>query len=188
METQQIVRVNSLATRSDHTDWTVIDDVLLSRKARDAMANPRKREIHFFHHGDDDHLHRMLNCLQPGSYIRPHRHWDPPKDEAIFLLKGLVGFVSFDDQGNTGGERFVLLDKNRGFYGIDWRAGVWHTFFALEADTVVIEMKSGPYAPATDKDFAPWVPEEGTPEGMRWIADLEDRFRKHWGMSQRKWD
>jgi len=42
----------------------------------------------------------MLNSIQPGSYLRPHRHLDPPKDEAFVLLKGSAGFVIFDaEQG-----------------------------------------------------------------------------------------
>ena len=37
----------------------------------------------------------MLNAIQPGSYIRPHRHLDPPKSESLILLQGMLGYVSF---------------------------------------------------------------------------------------------
>jgi len=188
MRRSRVVRVNEFATRSDHADWMVIDSELLRQKARDAAQNARRREIHFFHHGDDDVLHRMLNCLQPGTYIRPHRHLDPPKDESFLVIQGAIGFVTFDDRGNTSGDRFALIDPRKGFYGVDARAGVWHTFLALEPDTVVFEVKAGPYARASDKDFASWAPAEGTLTGVEWLMDLEDRFRSIWKMPSRGWD
>ena len=187
VNTSPIVRVNEFATRSAHEDWVVVDARLLAQKAKDAGENPRGREIHSFHRADGDLLHRMLNCLQPESYIRPHRHSNPPKDEMICVLQGSVGYVVFDDQGNTGEDRFALLDPTRGFYGADWRAGVWHTFFALEGDTVVVEVKSGPYVPAGDKDFASWAPPEGAPQAEAWHKELEDRFRCFWGLPGRNW-
>jgi hypothetical protein len=35
---------------------------------------------------------------------------------------------------------------------------------ALEPNTVVFELKQGPYQPASDKDFMAGFPLEGTPE------------------------
>jgi cupin fold WbuC family metalloprotein len=96
----------------------------------------------------------MLNSIQPGSFVRPHRHLDPPKDEAFVLMKGSAGFVIFDMVQGLPKKEFVLLDFERRNYGIDIRAGVWHTLFSLEPDTVSFEVKPEPYTPLTDKDFA----------------------------------
>ncbi len=43
-----------------------------------------------FHKQNSDTLHRMLNAVQPDSYVRPHRHLDPPKAEAWILLQGVA--------------------------------------------------------------------------------------------------
>jgi cupin fold WbuC family metalloprotein len=127
----------------------------------------------------------MLNTIQPGSYIRPHRHLDPPKDEAFVLLKGSAGFVIFDAEQGMWKKEFVLLDLQRGTYGIDIRAGVWHTLFSLESDTLLYEVKPGPYAPLTDKDFAPWSPRDNSPEAVTFLSELEDEFRRHWNVPPR---
>ena len=43
----------------------------------------------------------------------------------------------------------------------------FHTLVALEADSVIFELKQGPYQPAQDKDFLNGFPNEGTSEAAR---------------------
>jgi len=124
----------------------------------------------------------MLNAIQPGSYIRPHRHLDPPKSESLILLQGMLGYVSFHDDGSLSEDDLLVLDAERGVYGCDIRPGVWHTIFALVPDTVIFEVKPGPYSPANDKDFAPWAPQEYSPEAAVFLTRLEDAFRRLWGL------
>jgi len=182
-----VVRVSPAATRSTHVRWTVIDRPLVDQKIEDARKNARKREIHNLHSSDQEALHRMLNSIQPGSYIRPHRHLDPPKDEGFVLLKGSAGFVIFDAEQGLKKKEFILLDFQRGTYGIDIRAGVWHTLFSLEPDTVLYEVKPGPFTPLTDKDFAPWSPRDSLPEAATFLSELEDEFRRYWKLAPRGW-
>jgi cupin fold WbuC family metalloprotein len=187
MDRAEIVRISPVATKSCHAAATFIDRDLVQRKAYDARRSERKREIHTFHDGDADPLQRMLNALQPGSYVRPHRHLDPPKSESLVLLQGVLAYASFRDDGTQDDESFILLDLGRDVYGCDIRPGVWHTIFALAPDTVVFEVKPGPYSPATDKDFAPWAPPEYSSEAAPYLAQLEDAFRALWGLSPRPW-
>jgi cupin fold WbuC family metalloprotein len=187
MLNKEIVRISPFATKSTHERWTVIDQALIEQKSEDAKKNLRKREIHNLHSSDQDALHRMLNSIQPGSYLRPHRHLDPPKDEAFVLLKGSAGFVIFDDEQGSRKKEFALLDYERGTYGIDIRAGVWHTLFSLEPDTVLYEIKPGPFTPLTDKDYAPWSPRDNSPEAAAFLGELEDEFRRHWDLTPRSW-
>jgi hypothetical protein len=49
---------------------------------------------------------------------------------------------------------------------------VYHSFIVLEPDTVIYEVKSGPYVTSTDKSFAPWAPAEGTPEAQVYMEQL----------------
>ncbi|MEN6575605.1 MAG: WbuC family cupin fold metalloprotein [Phycisphaerales bacterium] len=174
----QIVRISPVATRSSHKTVTPIDRDLVRQKAADAAQSARRREIHTFHEGDPDTLQRMLNAVQPGSYIRPHRHLNPPKAECLILLQGALGFVSFTDEGLLDADASILMDPARGVYGCDIRPGVWHTIFALVPDTVVFEVKPGPYDPAGDKEFAPWSPPESSPQAAVFLAELEDRFHR----------
>jgi cupin fold WbuC family metalloprotein len=188
MERGEIIRISPVATKSCHAAVTFIDRDLVQRKAYDARRSERQREIHTFHDGDADPLQRMLNALQPGSYVRPHRHLDPPKSESLVLLQGVLGYTSFRDDGTLDEENFLLLDAGRDVYGCDIRPGVWHTIFALAPDTVVFEVKPGPYSPANDKDFAPWAPPEYSSGAAPYLAKLEDAFRALWGLPPRPWE
>lgn len=170
-------RINPYATISDHERWTSVDPALVAAKAAAAAANSRRREIHALHTGDDDPLQRMLNAMQPGTYIRPHRHLHPPKAETFIVLTGRAGFVLWDDDApDLDRAGFVLLDRDHGSYVVDIRPGVWHGIVCLAPDTVLFEVKSGPYAPHSDKDFAPWAPEPGTPEAAAYVKELERLF------------
>jgi cupin fold WbuC family metalloprotein len=187
MEQPPIARISAAATKSGHRTVALIDRNLVERKASDAKRSDRKREIHIFHEGDPDPLQRMLNAIQPGSYVRPHRHLNPPKSESIILLQGTLAYVSFSEDGLPEEDGLILIDAGRGVYGCDIRPGVWHTIFALAPNTVLFEVKPGPYDPSVDKEFAPWSPKEDTPEAAAFLAELEDGFRRLWGLSPRSW-
>ncbi len=74
----------------------IIDRSQIGRTVQATHESPRGRIILPFHKTDADACHRMLNALQPGSYIRPHRHLSPPKSETILVLEGSICFVIFD--------------------------------------------------------------------------------------------
>ncbi len=187
MDRAEIIRISPVTTKSGHETAASIDLELIQRKACDARRSPRRREIHVFHEGDADLLQRMLNALQPGSYIRPHRHLEPPKSESLVLLQGMLAYVSFATDGTPDDEGFLLLERERGVLGCDIRPGVWHTIFALAPDTVIFEVKPGPYSPENDKDFAPWAPQEYSAEAPVFLAQIEDAFRRLWGLPPRSW-
>ena len=80
---------------------TLIDDTLLDAVCAEAAASPRRRKNRNFHPRDDHPGHRLLNALMADSYIPPHRHLDPNKDETYVVLRGMIGLVIFDDSGNV---------------------------------------------------------------------------------------
>jgi cupin fold WbuC family metalloprotein len=180
-------RISPLATQSQHDRFSVVDAALLAQKARDAAANPRKREIHRFHADDAATLQRMINAVQPGTYVRPHRHLTPPKDESFVLLTGCMGFISFRDDGSFGREDCAVLDRERGVMAVDALAGHWHAILALAVDTAVFEIKPGPYSPLSDKDFAPFAPADDDPAALDYLMATEDRFRQLTGLPPRGW-
>lgn len=152
---------------------TALTKARLAEAIAMSRQSPRGRIICPFHPTAIDPLHRMLNVLQPHSYVQPHRHQTPPKAESIIVLKGSLGCVIFDEAGAI--EQAAVLGADRPAFGIDLHAGVFHTIFALEEDTAVFEVKQGPYERISDKDFAPWAPREGSPEAAAYLARLVRR-------------
>lgn len=143
---------------------------LMQRVIEASRSSPRKRMILPLHKSHDALLHRMLNVFQPGSYVQPHRHLDPPKAESIVVLRGAIHFVAFEADGAVA--RHYTLEAGTPVFGVDIEPGVYHTFFALTEDTVLFEVKNGPYAHSNDKDFAAWAPKEGDPEAAAYLEQL----------------
>lgn len=52
---------------------------------------------------------------------------------------------------------------------------------------MIFEVKPGPYDPASDKDFATWAPPEYSPPAPAYLAEIEDDFRRLWGLPPRTW-
>jgi cupin fold WbuC family metalloprotein len=155
---------------------TVLGTDLVANAVAYSRQSPRRRVIQPFHKTDGDTLHRMFNAVQPDSYIRPHRHLDPPKAEAWIVLSGALAFFTFEDDGRV--RDCLRIAASGPAFGVDLIAGVFHTFIALEADTLIYEVKPGPYAPATDKDFAAWAPAEGAPAAAEYRGALLREFEK----------
>ena len=51
--------------------------------------------------------------------------------------------------------------------GIELAENQFHTLVALEPDSVIFELKQGPYQPSHDKDFIASFPPEGTLEARQ---------------------
>lgn len=153
------------------------DDVTLIQKSivNDAIAlsrqSPRKRIIYPFHKSASDRLHRMLNVIQTDSYIRPHSHEAQEKSESIIVLQGGICYITFDHYGTILSHQNIVA--NTDIFGVDSQPNVIHSFFALKEDTVIFEVKAGPYIKALDKGFADWAPEEHTAEAHEFLMQLK---------------
>jgi len=153
-------------------ELVLVDDARVQHAVDASRVSPRRRVIQPFHKVASDPLHRMLNAVQPDSYIRPHRHLDPPKAEAWIVLRGRLVFFTFDEDGAV--TRSVELAANSPVFGVDLSPGVFHTFVVLEPDTVIFEVKPGPYVETTDKAFASWAPAEGEASVTAYMQRLLD--------------
>ena len=132
-----------------------INQPLLNNLFKETSINPRKRINHNFHSSYDDPVQRMLNCIEPGSYFRPHKHSNPSKREVFIILQGEAVVIQFEDSGNI--NDYIILDSRKKSYGIEIPENSFHTLIVIKP-TVVYELKDGPYSPIDDKDFAPWAP------------------------------
>jgi cupin fold WbuC family metalloprotein len=140
----------------------------------DARSTQRRRINRNFHPNDAHPAHRFLNAVEPGSYIRPHRHADPQKDETFVVLRGAFGLVLFDDTGNVTAAEVMRPGADR--IGAHVPAGVFHALVALEPGSVFFEVKAGPYDVRTDKEWGGWSPAESDPAAASYLAKLRALF------------
>lgn len=149
----------------------LIDGSLIERITAGAKRSPRARMNHNFHGSAEDAVHRFLNVLTRETYVAPHRHLHPPKHESFLVLEGRIAVFVFSDAGEIQGA-WTLSDGPPHARGIDLPAGVWHTVVALSPSAVCYEVKPGPWDPATDKEFAPWAPQEQEPDAAGYRSRL----------------
>lgn len=136
-------------------------------------SKSNRRRINFnFHKEESDTLQRMLNVMNKDTYFCPHKHINPDKREAFILLRGKIMLIEFDDLGNIT-ESFILSRENESF-GCEIKQRSYHTLICLEENTILYEVKDGPYDPLTDKIFAPWAPKEGDPDCQTFNRKLLD--------------
>jgi len=147
---------------------------LLRDLTAQAQSSPRKRRNHNFHSDDAAMCHRLLNAIEPDSYVAPHRHLDPNKDETILLLSGRLGIIFFDDSGRVTGD--AVLDPAASRFGVTIPAGVYHSLVSLAIGTVFFEAKAGPYQPLSEEERAMWAPLENDSAATAFLTTLLKRF------------
>lgn len=136
----------------------------LNELMRKAEGGPRLRLHQNIHADYDEPCQRLFNAIEPGSYIRPHRHMSVPRDEMLVAIRGLMALVTFDDVGLV--QRVVRFGTEK--YGSHLAVGVevlpktWHTVIALVSGAVLLEVKAGPFDPTQPKDIAEWAPMENS--------------------------
>ena len=152
----------------------VVTRDLLGQIAAEALRSPRLRKNYNIHPSDESRCHRLLNAIEPGSYIRPHRHLDPEKDEAFILMNGKLGIITFDDGGTV--TETLLLSQANGNLAADIPHGVYHTALSLETGTLFYEAKAGPYLPLSEDEKASWSPEDSDPAAQEYLEQLRGLF------------
>ena len=67
-----------------------------------AKFSPRQRQHRNIHLSYEEPCQRLFNAIEPTSYIRPHRHTVADKNELLIAVRGLMAFITFDDDGEVG--------------------------------------------------------------------------------------
>lgn len=127
----------------------LIDKKLLDEVSARAKASERLRMNYNLHDALDSKAQRLFNALEPGTILPIHRHRNTA--ETYILLRGRIDVMFYDDKG-VEVERFAL-NPQEGNYGVHIPKGQWHTLEVLEKDTVIFEVKDGPYAPLGPEDM-----------------------------------
>lgn len=150
----------------------IIGQELLDQVTREAKVSPRLRKNLNLHVGDEARCHRLFNAMEPDSYIPPHCHLGPEKDETIICVRGRLGVIFFDERGAVR-DKAVLVPGGDPFCA-HIPEGEFHTFVSLESGTVFFESKAGPYRPMPPGERAFWAPAEGSGEAFAYLAALRE--------------
>lgn len=92
----------------------------------------------------------------------------------MLCLAGRLGFVFFNDDGSVA--ETMIAAPGSDLLGVDIPHGVFHSVLALDAGTVFLEAKSGPYVPLIEAEKAPWAPAEGSVEASAYLQQLRALF------------
>ena len=152
----------------------IFDKSYFDSLTRQAAANSRLRQHLNIHESYEDPCQRIVNALEPNSYIPPHRHFSVRRNELMVALRGKMALVLFDEHGVV----MEVLKLGCDIAGSESAAGVelppetWHTVVALDSGCILLEIKAGPFDPSQSKDIASWAPEEGTPQARTYLQKL----------------
>ncbi|MCX6997292.1 MAG: WbuC family cupin fold metalloprotein [Kiritimatiellaeota bacterium] len=147
---------------------------LLDGLSAQARAAPRRRKNFNVHHSEKEPCNRLLNALEPDTYIQPHCHSEPAKDETMVIVRGRLGLVAFDGAGQVAGT--ALLEAGGESVAVTIPHGVFHALVALAPGTIFFEAKAGPYRPLAPHEKAAWAPAEGDPAAPAQLARLKKLF------------
>lgn len=153
---------------------TLIDPAMLDQLSAEAAALPRQRKHRNFHPNDSYPAHRLLVAIEPGSFVPPHCHLNPAKDESLLIVRGKLGVLFFDNSGQVASQH--VLSAGEGAFGVDIPHGVFHTVLALVPGTVFFEAKAGPYVPVGAGELPDWAPREADAAAADYLAALRCRF------------
>ncbi|MDV2990359.1 MAG: hypothetical protein N4J56_000013 [Chroococcidiopsis sp. SAG 2025] len=154
-----------------------LDRELIERIATQARQSPRLRQTYSFHDGLEK-VQRFVNILQPGTYVRPHRHC---RDggingfEFFLVCQGALGMLVMNDRGEI--VTTELVSAGGAVWGLELPEATYHTAVALAPDTIILELKEGPYNSSTDKEFLEQFPAEGTDAAQQLVATWETYFQ-----------
>lgn len=149
----------------------------LRQLSEQAANSPRLRANRNLHPELSEPVQRLAIAMEPGTYVRPHRH--PHTFELLTPLRGQFLVLHFDDIGYVT-QRVVL---GEGCKVLETNAGTWHAVLSLGKGGVIFEVKYGGYQPVAEQDSAPWAPaenEQGAAELMEWYAQgqVGERFTR----------
>lgn len=146
----------------------LISATVLDELTAKAAASPRGRAHFTIHASDQDPVQRFFVVANRGSYFRPHRHLT--RSELALVVRGSFTVLTFDESGVVTGRYAVGADSGHLAYEAPERT--WHTLVPEADGSAFLEVKEGPYDPATAVEFAAWAPPEGDPAVPRFLEWL----------------
>ena len=157
---------------------TCFSDKLMGNLLRDSKSTCKFRQHLNVHKSYHEPCQRLFNAICMDSYIRPHRHLLDRKTECLIAVRGMMALIVFDDKGEVietirfGTEKFY--NETLGCCGVELSPETWHTVISINSESILFEVKSGPFEPALAKELAAWAPEEKSQESMMYLSKLHE--------------
>lgn len=129
----------------------IITQQVLDETCLLAAQNERLRMNYNLHDELDEPVHKMVNAFQLGTILPIHRHLHPAKKETFVLLQGKLEVIIFNEDRTE--KSRIELSKESGNLMVELMPEDWHLIEVLESDTVILEIKQGPYIPFQDIDL-----------------------------------
>ena len=152
----------------------IVTNLELNDLSRKANSSIRRRQHLNIHENYSEPCQRLLNAIEPESYIRPHRHQTDPKNEMLVPINGLFAIFIFNDYGEILDLIYLSQKENNTKFSkiVEIPSYRWHTVIALEKESVLLEIKAGPFNPEFPKDYASWAPNESSKEAAAYLKQL----------------
>lgn len=152
---------------------------ILGNKMLDGLCQQAEYSLHRrqhlnIHSSYQENCQRLFNTIQPNSYIPPHRHYIANKQELLVAIRGSFCLITFDDHGNFvrsssfGSELYA--DELCSNIGVEIPPDVWHTVIAMQENSILLEVKEGPFVSEDSKEIALWAPRDGSAEVDSFLA------------------
>ena len=135
----------------------LLPHALLEGLTAKAAASERRRTHYNIHAGPADLVQRFIVVAQRDSYFRPHRH--VTRAELALMLHGEIDVVTFDESGTLTAR--YAIGQGAANLAYETSPATWHTIVVKSASAAFLEIKQGPYDPATSSQFAAWSAAEG---------------------------
>lgn len=150
----------------------MFNDRFLDELTERAKWDPRLWKHFNLHESYSAPSQQFLNAIEPGSYIRPHRHFTAVKHETLVLIRGHFAIVIFQEEGKV--EEIVRLscETNKDCRVYQLKHTTWHSVLSLETGSILLDVKDGPYDPLIAKDFPSWAPAEEDPDQHKYLDNL----------------
>ncbi|MBO4736795.1 MAG: WbuC family cupin fold metalloprotein, partial [Paludibacteraceae bacterium] len=111
----------------------IIDKKLLDEISNQAKGSSRLRMNYDLRNNVEDQSQRMLNAIEPGSFLPIHRH--QKSSETVVCLRGRLVWEFYDELERICTET-IEVSSNGPVVAINVPAGQWHTVRVLESGTV----------------------------------------------------
>ena len=147
-----------------------------------AKINQRKRLHLNIHDSYSDKSQRLFNSICLESYIQPHRHKDSGTEETLLCLQGEIGIVQFNNCGEVILSRKLVpmkdaMPEKQDAVCVSWSSDDWHTVISLTSQSLILEIKAGPFNPEEAKQVADWAPSPSSfLEAQEYLLDLRSLF------------
>lgn len=135
-----------------------------------AAHSPRLRQNLNLHPAPEDDVQRLAIAMEPGTYVRAHRH--PHTWELLIPLRGRFLVLIYDNDSKVTDRLWLGGDTRL----LEIPANTWHSVLSLDEGGVIFEVKHGAYQPIVEKDHLPGSAPEGDPRvkaTLEWYAQAE---------------